>query len=67
MRLLRPADAAARIGITPETLRKWRNRAQGPAYVHMPTGYVRYREADLDAWIAGLTSNAVDCTYSHNA
>lgn len=38
-----------------ETLRKWRQRGIGPAYVKLGAGgvgaTVRYRPCDVDAWI----------------
>lgn len=44
--------AAARIGgVQPATMRKWRQRRQGPPY-HRRGRLVRYRSDELDAWIA---------------
>jgi hypothetical protein len=40
----------AGIPIQPQTLRAWRHRGKGPAYLH-PGGQVSYRISDLDAFI----------------
>jgi len=55
--LLGAAAAAEHLGVKPQTLRAWRLRGGGPAYVRLsgPTGRVAYRLADLDAWIAART------------
>jgi hypothetical protein len=40
--------------LQPQTLRAWRHRRKGPAYVKPPgTGKIRYRLIDLDAFIEG--------------
>jgi hypothetical protein len=40
--------------LQPQTLRAWRHRGKGPAYVKPPgTGKIRYRLVDLDAFIQG--------------
>ncbi len=49
--LLTVAQAANRTGITASMLAKYRMRGTGPAYVRL-SNIVRYRVADLDAWIA---------------
>ncbi len=42
IRKLFPTDVAAiYLGVTPETLRSWRRRGIGPAYVRFPGGHVR--------------------------
>lgn len=49
--LLNPLETARRLGITPGVLAKWRLSGRSPAYVKVG-GRVRYRVADLEAWIA---------------
>jgi excisionase family DNA binding protein len=50
--LLTPDDAAAYLGALPvRTLERWRYAGTGPAFVRVGK-HVRYRLADLDAWIA---------------
>lgn len=53
-RLIDEKAAADRLGVKPGTLSAWRKRGRGPRYVKMGTGKtaaIRYRRADLDAWI----------------
>lgn len=50
-------DAAAYIAMTIYFLRRARYSGQGPAYVKMGRRSVRYRVADLEAW---LTRNRID-------
>ena len=45
-----PDEAAARLGIAPSTLAQWRYLGSGPAFLKLG-GLVRYREADLAAWL----------------
>jgi predicted DNA-binding transcriptional regulator AlpA len=51
--LLTEAQAAARLTISPATMRAWRatKRAASPAYCRIG-GAVRYRASDIDAFIA---------------
>lgn len=56
--LLTSEEAAAAIGIRPNTLDQWRRRGRGPACVR-PAGLRRvfYRPDDIAAWIeAGMGS-----------
>lgn len=50
-RLLTSAAAAERLGISRRTLEAWRSRGGGPRFVAHSRRLVRYRIADLDAWI----------------
>ena len=43
--------AAARLGVSPATMRLWRSQGKGPAFVRGPR-MIRYDQRDLDAWIA---------------
>jgi predicted DNA-binding transcriptional regulator AlpA len=45
-------QAAARLQLSPRTLRNWRNLAQGPAALKLG-GAVRYHTEALDAWALG--------------
>lgn len=40
----------AGVQIQPQTLRAWRHRGKGPAYLR-PGGQIRYRTSDLDAFV----------------
>ena len=55
--LLTPADAASSIGVSADTLREWRQRGYGPAYVRVgkgPRARVRYPTEDLKTWSESL-------------
>jgi predicted DNA-binding transcriptional regulator AlpA len=49
--LLTQRDAARRLLLSPRTLERYRVAGNGPRYVKMSRS-VRYREADLESWIA---------------
>jgi hypothetical protein len=49
--LLDPEGAAALLGVTRRTLEAWRIRGGGPVYIRLSRGNIRYRPADLAAWI----------------
>lgn len=56
--LFNTPDAAAYLALSPKTLERFRSEGTGPAYVKCGPGRrarVRYRKADLDAWIAAQT------------
>lgn len=50
--LLTERQAAAVLGLSHRTLQAWRVRGGGPQYAKIGSN-VRYRRADLDAWVAG--------------
>ena len=53
-RLLTPSQAADRLGLTRETLKKYRKSGSlGPTFVRLNDRVVRYRLSDLLAFIAG--------------
>jgi len=52
--LLPSPQAAAWLGVQPQTLRKWRCQGKGPRFVRLGTGRqspAAYRLADLEAWV----------------
>jgi hypothetical protein len=49
--LLDTRNAAARIGVSPITLERWRVTGEGPIYAKLGKA-VRYRPSDLDNWVA---------------
>ena len=51
--LLRPEEAARRLGLTVRALDKWRARGIGPRYVRLSARAIRYPLDALEAWIAG--------------
>jgi hypothetical protein len=52
--LLPSPQAAAWLGVKPQTLRKWRCQGKGPRFVRMgigPQSPAAYRLADLEVWV----------------
>lgn len=49
------AEAAARIGIKPNTLEIWRTKGKGPKFIkldpHSLRSPIRYRAVDIDEWL----------------
>lgn len=63
MEHLIPSKAAAkRLGISAQTLERWRARGYGPPYTRSGRGHVYYSAEDLAAWLnpAGLTKTGSD-------
>lgn len=54
-RLLNEHEAAARLGLKVQTLRNWRHRGTGPAYVRLETRAIRYAPQTLDEYISSST------------
>ena len=50
-RLLTAREVAGLLALTPETVLKWTRQGDLPA-IRLPGGAIRFREADLDAWLA---------------
>lgn len=46
-------SAAKRLGLSYQTLEKWRSQQRGPRFVKLGNKAVRYRKSDLDAFIEG--------------
>lgn len=54
MRLLDTVQTAALLGITPSTLKQWRHKGRGPAFIKLgnsPQAGVAYDQADVLAFI----------------
>jgi hypothetical protein len=54
VRLLNNGQAASLLGITPNTLKVWRCKGRGPAFIKMgnsPQAAIAYDEADVRAFI----------------
>lgn len=45
-------QAATYLGVTQETLRKWRRDGYGPKHLRLSLRFIRYRVEDLDAFLA---------------
>ncbi|WP_375687985.1 helix-turn-helix transcriptional regulator [Pseudooceanicola sp. LIPI14-2-Ac024] len=50
-KLLDTKSAAMRLGLSHQTLEKWRSLGTGPQYVRIGTKAIRYRPSDLDAFV----------------
>ena len=50
--LLTAANVAAITGLSTETLAQWRSQRKGVPFLKLSRNVVRYRESDLDAWLA---------------
>ncbi len=53
--LLSNAEAAALLGVTPNTLKFWRHKGRGPVFIKYgdsPRSGVGYDPADIEAWKA---------------
>lgn len=46
-----PRKTARYLGVSDATLRLWRSEGKGPRFYRAGEKLVRYRRADLDAWI----------------
>lgn len=57
-RYLSTAAAARFTGYTKATLKTWRSRRRGPAYSRSDRGTIRYRLADLRAFIEAYKAEA---------
>ena len=53
---LTPKQAAKYMGISEGALRLWRSEGKGPRHFRAGEKLVRYRRADLDAWIEARLS-----------
>lgn len=50
--ILGSKEAAAYLGLDPDTLGMWRWRGRGPAYCKIGIRKIGYRKSDLDAFLA---------------
>lgn len=49
--MLKQRDVAEMLGVTNETLIRWRNLGQAPPFIKLPSGLIRYRIEDVERWI----------------
>ena len=49
--LLTSAEVAAALRITDDRLRAMRSQGEGPAFIKLPTGSIRYTVEAVQAWI----------------
>tara|TARA_R100000808_G_scaffold17177_2_gene38155 strand:- start:177 stop:389 length:213 start_codon:yes stop_codon:yes gene_type:complete len=53
-------DAASYLGVTHNTLKTWRRTGEGPVFYRYSSRCIRYRRADLDAWIESQSASTVE-------
>ena len=51
-KLLTAKEVAEQTGLSVETLAQWRSQGRGMPYVKISRNCVRYRQSDLDGWLA---------------
>ena len=51
MKLLTAREVAVRLGVSSETVLRWTRRGTLPGF-RLPGGALRYRAADLEAWLS---------------
>jgi len=56
-RLLTAYEVGERFGVHAETVLRWTRQGNLPAY-RMPSGAIRYREEELDAWLAARATSS---------
>lgn len=62
IRLLTASEAANHLQVSPKTLETWRSRGGGPNFIQLRNRAIRYRIADLDAFIEqGVRRSTSDC------
>lgn len=57
-KMLTPAQAAERMGVTTRSLYTYRQDGTGPTYVQYSPYAIRYPENELNEWIAARTVKA---------
>jgi predicted DNA-binding transcriptional regulator AlpA len=55
--VLTPGEAASRLGLSTRTLSRWREEGNGPPYLELPRGLVRYPVAEFEAWLTDRQRN----------
>jgi predicted DNA-binding transcriptional regulator AlpA len=54
-KLLTANEVAEQTGLSVETLAQWRSQQRGVPYIKLSRNCVRYRQSDLDSWLAERT------------
>lgn len=60
--LLRPPAAARYVGLSVDTLARYRRIGGGPVFVRLSASAVAYLVADLDAWLASRRRTSTSAT-----
>ena len=56
--VLRPAEAAACLGLSAVTLQRQRTQGEGPKHLRLTARAVGYRRRDLDEWLEQRAARA---------
>lgn len=64
VRLLTPEDVAEITGLSTETLAQWRSQRRGIPFLKISRNFVRYRQRDLDLWLADRLISTDGCNRS---
>lgn len=59
--LLREAAVAERLDVSIPTLRRWRKTGEGPGWLKLTGGAVRYERSTLEDWIKSKAVGAGEC------
>ena len=51
-RMLKPEEVAERIGVTERTLRRWKEKGEGPPFIKINSRVLRYPEKELNEFLA---------------
>jgi predicted site-specific integrase-resolvase len=57
--MLKPAEAAEYLQVSPKTLALWRSTGDGPPFVCLGRSVVRYRVEDLRAHVEGRVARSI--------
>lgn len=60
-RLLTAEDVAEITGLSTETLAQWRSQRRGIPFLKISRNFVRYRQRDLDLWLADRLVSTDGC------
>lgn len=58
-RLLTAREVAENLGLVPETVLAWVRDGKLPAF-RLPSGQIRFRQEDLDGWLAARAVGVVE-------
>lgn len=61
VRLLTAEDVAEITGLSTETLAQWRSQKRGIPFLKISRNFVRYRQRDLDLWLADRLVSTDGC------
>ena len=58
--MLTPAQLSAQLGLTTGALAQMRYLGRGPTFLKLSARAVRYRQTDVDAWVAAAERTRTD-------